>query len=73
VHWESKTGDPLATYTQQGYALLNLMARYEVSKQLTVAAHLNNAFDKRYLSGVSDTRGLYGPPRNFMVSMKYRF
>jgi outer membrane receptor for ferric coprogen and ferric-rhodotorulic acid len=49
------------------------MARYEVSKQLSVAAHLNNAFDKRYLSGVSDTRGLYGPPRNFMVSMKYRF
>ncbi len=73
VHWESKTGDPFEQYTQHGYALLNLMARYEVNKQLTLAAHLNNVFDKRYMMGVSDVRGLYGPPRNFMLSAKYRF
>jgi outer-membrane receptor for ferric coprogen and ferric-rhodotorulic acid len=73
VHWESKTGDPLATYTQHSYALLNLMARYQVNKQLAVTANLNNALDKRYLSGVSDTRGLYGAPRNFMVAAKYTF
>lgn len=73
LHWESKTGDPLDTFTQNSYALLNLMARYDVNKQLTLAAHLNNVLDKRYLSGVSDTRGLYGPPRNFMVSAKYSF
>lgn len=73
VHWESKTGDPFDSFTQHSYALLNLMARYDVNKQLSVAAHLNNVFDKRYFIGVSDTRGLYGPPRNFMVSMKYRF
>ena len=49
------------------------MARYEVSKQLTPAAHLNNVFDKRYMMGVSDVRGLYGFPRNVMLSAKYPF
>ncbi len=73
IHWESKTGDPLAVYTQDSYATLNLMARYRVDHQLSVAAHLNNVFDKRYLAAVQDTRGLYGAPRNFMVSMKYSF
>lgn len=73
VHWESKTGDPFDTFTQHSYALLNLMARYDVNKQLSVTAHLNNAFDKRYFVGVSDTRGLYGSPRNLMVSLKYTF
>ena len=73
IHWESKAGDPFAQYTRHGYALLHLMARYEVSKQLTPAAHLNNVFDKRYMMGVSDVRGLYGFPRNFMLSAKYPF
>ena len=49
------------------------MARYEVNKQLSVSAHLNNAFDKRYFVALAGDTGSYGPPRNFMVSMKYRF
>lgn len=73
LHWETKTGDPLATYTQNSYSLVNLMARYEVNKQLSVSAHLNNAFDKRYFVALAGDTGSYGPPRNFMVSMKYRF
>ncbi|MBS7781112.1 TonB-dependent receptor [Acidovorax sp. CCYZU-2555] len=73
IHWETKTGDPLATYTQNSYSLVNLMARYEVSKQLSVSAHLNNALDKRYYVALGGNTGSYGPPRNFMVSMKYRF
>ncbi|THF62953.1 TonB-dependent siderophore receptor [Pseudothauera nasutitermitis] len=71
VNWESESGE--AAYTQDSYALLNLMARYQINKQLSVAAHLNNALDKRYLMGVAGTRGVYGPPRNFMVSAKYSF
>ncbi|QEI06697.1 TonB-dependent siderophore receptor [Pigmentiphaga aceris] len=73
LHWESKTGDPLVVYTQPSYTVLNLMARYQVDRQLSLAAHLNNALDKRYLAAVSDTRGVYGAPRNFMLSMKYTF
>ena len=73
LHWESKTGDPLSVYTQPSYSLLNLMARYEVNRQLTITAHLNNALDKRYYMALAGIIGIYGPPRNFMVSAQYRF
>jgi outer membrane receptor for ferric coprogen and ferric-rhodotorulic acid len=73
LHWESKTGDPLSTYTQGSYALVNLMARYDVTKQLAITAHLNNAFDKRYYTALVGPIGIYGPPRNLMLSMKYAF
>lgn len=73
MNWESRTGDPLATYTQHSYAVVNLMARYEVSPQLSVSANLNNALDKRYYAALAGASGMFGPPRNVMVSMKYKF
>ncbi|MCB5191005.1 TonB-dependent receptor [Methylobacillus arboreus] len=73
VNWESKTGDPLPVYTQEHYALVNLMARYEVNKQLSITAHLNNVLNKEYYVAVAGANGTYGPPRNFMASLKYTF
>ena len=73
VRWESKTGDPMTTYTQYSYALVNLMARYQMSKQLAVTAHLNNAFNRRYAMAVAGNIAIDGAPRNFMVSMRYSF
>ncbi len=73
MNWESKTGDPLSVYTQEHYAVVNLMARYEVNKQLSITAHLNNALDKEYYVAVAGTTGTYGPPRNLMMSAKYNF
>lgn len=49
------------------------MARYEVSPQLAITAHLHNAFDKRYAMAIASNFAIYGPPRNFMLSAKYRF
>lgn len=73
VQWESKTGDPLTTYAQSSHAQTHLMARYEVSPQLAITAHLHNAFDKRYAMAIASNFAIYGPPRNFMLSAKYRF
>lgn len=73
VNWESKTGDPLSVYTQENYAVTNLMARYQVNKQLSITGHLNNALDKEYYVAVAATDGAYGSPRNFMISAKYSF
>ncbi|RYF27146.1 MAG: TonB-dependent siderophore receptor, partial [Comamonadaceae bacterium] len=73
MNWESRTGDPLRTYTQNSYAVVNLMARYELSPELSISAYLNNALDKRYFAALAGTNGMFGPPRNFMVSMKYKF
>ncbi len=40
----------LGTGKTGGYAILNLQARFQPSKQWHVVAHLNNVFDRRYVS-----------------------
>jgi len=73
LNWESKTGDPLATFTQHSFAVTNLMARYDINPQLSLTAHLNNAFDRRYAMAVAGNIAIFGPPRNFMLSLKHTF
>ncbi|MEE1921952.1 TonB-dependent siderophore receptor [Pseudomonas sp. 148P] len=72
VNWQSKYGQDLHAFTQGSYALVNLMARYEVSEDLSLKVNLNNALDKKYYA-YSDTWGVYGEPRNVMTSVEYRF
>lgn len=72
MNWQSEygyVGEP----NQKGFAVFNLMARYAIDRQFSVAVHVNNVFDKTYYSGVSAYGGLYGAPRNVMASVKYAF
>jgi len=62
------------------YTLASLMARYEVSQNLSVSANINNLFDKEYFQafqgggyGAYAAYGSYGPPRNFMISLDYTY
>lgn len=57
-----------ATFTQGSYATLDLMARYQISRQLSLAVALNNVFDKRYHT--STTTSFYGAPRNLTVTLR---
>ena len=42
-------------------------------QNLSLQANLNNLFDKEYDENVDSTGIVYGEPRNFMLSAKYRF
>ncbi|ENO89975.1 TonB-dependent siderophore receptor [Thauera linaloolentis] len=57
---------------QKSYVLANLMVRYELSGSTEITANLNNVFDKKYYTALADI-GVYGPPRNFMLSLKHKF
>ncbi|MDY7535655.1 TonB-dependent siderophore receptor [Pseudomonas sp. Bout1] len=70
-NWQSKTGFDLRYYTQESYAVANLMARYEITKNLSATVNLNNVFDKEYFTTTS--AGVYGAPRNLMTGFKYDF
>lgn len=80
VNWQNHTWDKVAgpdgastLYADQGsYALVDLFARYRVTKQLSVQANLNNLFDKTYNIDVGRNT-VYGEPRNISVSANYRF
>lgn len=81
LSWESESySDMLALPTagspyrikQGSYVLANLMARYEVNKQLSVQLNVHNLFDEVYYSGLTQQYN-YGAPRNFSLGATWSF
>lgn len=59
---------------QDAYALVNLMARYDLTNQVSVQANVDNAFDETYYSQIRYfSQYRYGAPRNYTVALTYRF
>ncbi|MEN0105425.1 MAG: TonB-dependent siderophore receptor [Pseudomonas sp.] len=59
---------------QSDYALVGLLANYDVDEHLTVGLNLNNLFDEKYYDGLGTfNAGSYGEPRNVMVNAKWQF
>ncbi|MGG4773526.1 TonB-dependent siderophore receptor [Paenalcaligenes sp. Me52] len=56
---------------QKSYAVVDLMARYDVTKSTTVGLNINNVLDKRYRTRTGNS--YYGQPRAFMLSLSHRF
>lgn len=61
-------------FSQDGYAVLGLMAAYDFSKALRLTVNLNNVLDKTYYSGMGNYNSVfYGAPRNVLAQMRYTF
>ena len=82
VNWEGRsyTVDPNAPagtnglIEQDSFSLVNLMARYDITKQLSVQFNINNALDKEHFGMFSAYGAItYAAPRTASVSLKYRF
>lgn len=59
---------------QEAYALLNLMARYEVTENITAQLSVVTLTDKEYFDMFEAYGALtYGAPRSVTASAKYRF
>ncbi|MEG0881672.1 MAG: TonB-dependent siderophore receptor [Janthinobacterium sp.] len=60
---------------QQGsYALVNLLGRYDISKNVTASLNVNNLMNKKYLTGLGlFGTGFYGEPRNVMFTVRTKF
>ena len=74
LNWQSSTHttdlgpDYSSTFTQPGYATLDLMVRYPLTRQLMLSVALNNVFDKKYYTNTSSS--YYGAPRNLLVTLR---
>lgn len=79
TRWQGKTAvsNSAATLAQQGYALLDLMARYQVDRHLSFSLNVNNALDKHYLAGLTNFSAVglmyTWAPRSVNVGMRYDF
>lgn len=59
---------------QPAYALVNLMARYDLTENLSLQVNVDNLFDQTFYSGNVWFPGfVYGEPRNARVTLKYGF
>lgn len=59
---------------QDQYALVNLMARYDINDNVSIQANVDNVFDETYYSQISFfSQYRYGAPRNYTLALKYRF
>jgi len=82
VNWESRTytldpGAPAGTnrlIEQDSFALANLMARYDITRQLSAQVNVNNLFDKKHFGMFAAYGAItYAAPRSVSASLKYRF
>ncbi|HEY8939866.1 MAG TPA: hypothetical protein VIM59_06755, partial [Cellvibrio sp.] len=60
--------------TQDAYALVSLMARYAITDDLSVQFNAANVTDEKYYSQVGYFSSYrYGTPRNYTLSLNYKF
>jgi len=58
---------------QDSYALLNLMASYEIDPNWSVSANLNNLTNEKYLTSLYWEQGYYGAPRNASMTLSWKY
>jgi len=59
---------------QDDYTLVSLMARYDLTDNLSAQLNIDNLLDEEYYNQIGFYSQLeYGEPRNFTVSMNYQF
>ncbi|MCK6190649.1 TonB-dependent siderophore receptor [Pseudomonas sp. EYE_354] len=78
LNWQGKTyyvDSSLEAQAKEGsYAVVGLLARYDIDKHLSASLNFNNIFDRQYYSGYGLYNSYYsGDPRNIMVGLKYQF
>jgi outer membrane receptor for ferric coprogen and ferric-rhodotorulic acid len=72
--WNPVSGASDYKYTQESYWVLDAMAKYQVTEQVSVNLNGNNLTDKKYFSNLGFyDGGFYGDPRNFMLTTRFDF
>ncbi|MFV0277428.1 MAG: TonB-dependent receptor domain-containing protein, partial [Parahaliea sp.] len=73
AYWQDKTY--AGNLEQDAYALVNLMARYNVNDNLSIQANIDNLFDEEYYSLLSGggAQYRYGRPTDYVVHVNYKF
>ena len=61
-----------ARVRQNGYALLNAFLAWDITPDLTLRANVSNITDKKYIQSLYSV-SYYGPPRQYALSLNWRF
>jgi outer membrane receptor for ferric coprogen and ferric-rhodotorulic acid len=58
---------------QKAYAVVDLMASYDIDPNWSVSANLNNLTDEKYLNSLYWTQAYYGAPRNVSATLTWKY
>lgn len=81
VRWQSETkrlqgkttaGDDIYT-RQKAYAVADLMASYDVSKNVSVGVNVKNVFNKKYLTSLQWGQGFYASSRSVGMNVQLKY
>ncbi|MBT1270470.1 TonB-dependent siderophore receptor [Pseudomonas sp. VS38] len=77
VGWQDIYNTPHGGYeefSQEAYWLVDLMTRYQITKNVSATLNVNNILDKSYYTNIGFyNSAAYGEPRNFMVTTRWDF
>ncbi len=71
LNWQDEVYNGIAE--QDAYAVVNLMASYDIDPNWTVSANLNNLTDEKYLTSLYWTQAYYAAPRNASMSVSWKY
>jgi len=57
---------------QDAYEVINLMARYVINENLSVAINANNVTDQKYLNSLYWAQSFYGAPANYSATVTWK-
>jgi len=62
-------------FRQGSVWLLNVMARYQFTPQLSLLLNVDNLLDKKYFNSIESWGpvAIYGTPRRWRASLRYQF
>jgi outer membrane receptor for ferric coprogen and ferric-rhodotorulic acid len=66
------TGEPIRI-TQKSYALLDLLARYNLTDHVALSANVRNVTNVKYISALNYDQGFYGAPRTVLGTLRVRY
>ena len=61
-----------ARIEQDAYALIGLMASYDIDPNWSVSANPNNLTNEKYISSLYWEQGFYGAPRNLSATLTWK-
>ncbi|WP_395405876.1 TonB-dependent siderophore receptor [Pseudoduganella sp. UC29_106] len=76
ANWQDHTWRDEAdgvTIRQGSYALVGLMARYDIDRNFSVSANVNNVTDRKYLTSLYWSQSYYAAPRNASVTLSWKY
>ncbi|MES2420382.1 MAG: TonB-dependent siderophore receptor [Pseudomonadota bacterium] len=73
AQYQSRIISPTGLGRQGNYALLDLLAAYSITPQISAAVNLRNVTNTKYLTATNFDGGYYGAPRSVMGTISVRY